>query len=110
MNIQTVTEVYSKSTEGIIFFSIVLLGLVRHDYQFLYVDVGKQGRLSDGGVFKNSSLYAAINEGHIKLPSPSPLPGTDEPFWHDAFPNAVPYVIVGDDAFQLSEVRYVQSF
>ena len=70
----------------------------------MYVDVGKQGRLSDGGVFKNSSLYAAINEGHITLPSPSPLPGTDEPFWHDAFPNAVPHVIVGDDAFQLSEV------
>ena len=35
------------------FYSIVLLGLVKHNYQFLYANVGCQGRISDGGVFKN---------------------------------------------------------
>ena len=29
-------------------FSVVLLALVKHDYQFLYVNDGCQGRLSDG--------------------------------------------------------------
>lgn len=36
-------------------FSIVLLALVDADYNFLYADVGCQGRISDGGVFRNTS-------------------------------------------------------
>ena len=39
------------------FFSIVLLVLVDADYKFLYVNVGCQGCISDGGVIKNSELY-----------------------------------------------------
>ena len=38
------------------FFSIVLLGLVDADYKFIYIDVGCNGRISDGGVYRNSSL------------------------------------------------------
>ena len=34
------------------FYSVVLLALVDHKYQFLYANVGCQGRISDGGVFK----------------------------------------------------------
>ncbi|XP_050542002.1 uncharacterized protein LOC126905910 [Daktulosphaira vitifoliae] len=37
-------------------FSIVLMVLVNANYCFLYTNVGCQGRISDGGVFKNTSL------------------------------------------------------
>ena len=39
------------------YFSLVLLALVDADYKFLYVSVGRQGRINDGGVIKNSELY-----------------------------------------------------
>ena len=38
------------------FYSIVLMAFVDFDYKFLYADVWCQGRVSDGGVYKNSSF------------------------------------------------------
>lgn len=73
--------------------SIVLLALVDWNYSFLYVDVGCQGRISDGGVLKNSVLWQKL-QTNIGLPLPEPLPGRDTP---------VPYVIVADDAFALHD-------
>lgn len=74
-------------------FSIVLMALVDADYNFLYADVGCQGRISDGGVFKNMSLYKKLEANTLKLPPPKNLPGRDK---------NVPYVFVADEAFQLS--------
>ena len=36
------------------FHSIVLLVLVSSDYKLIFIDVGCQGRISDGGVFRNT--------------------------------------------------------
>ena len=38
-------------------FSIVLMALADYDYRFLYADVGCQGKISDGGVLRNTEFY-----------------------------------------------------
>jgi len=74
------------------FFSLVLLALVDSYCRFIYVDIGAYGRTSDGGVYNNSSLAAAVENGELHLPPSSTIPGTDRD---------MPYVMVGDDAFAL---------
>lgn len=64
------------------------------DYCFLYADVGCQGRISDGGVFRNTSFYQKLSSGSLQLPPPQLLPGGDK---------LLPYVILTDDAFPLQE-------
>lgn len=75
-------------------FSIVLMALCDADYNFLYVDVGVQGRESDAGVFLGTDLYAAIVQNTLQIPSKRSLPGRDVD---------VPLVIVADDAFAMSD-------
>ncbi|CAG4931744.1 unnamed protein product [Colias eurytheme] len=74
-------------------FSIVLLGLVDSDYLFMFADVGCQGRMSDGGVLRNSILWDKMNDNTLKLPNPRPLPGRNV---------NVSFVFVADSAFALS--------
>lgn len=76
--------------------SIVLLALTDAQYKFLCVDVGCNGRISDGGVFQNSPLCEILTgaENLMNIPPPEILPGTQ---------TAVPYVTVADDAFPLTE-------
>ena len=73
-------------------FSIVLLALVDADYKFIYVDVGCNGRISDGGVYRNSSLSQAIDRNLLRIPPARVL---------DDARTTLPYVIVADDAFAL---------
>ncbi|XP_033980511.1 protein ALP1-like [Trematomus bernacchii] len=75
-------------------FSIVLMALVDSNYKFLYVDVGCNGRISDGGVFGGCSLQDALENRTCNIPAPAPLPASDE---------AVCYHIVADEAFPLKE-------
>lgn len=74
--------------------SIVLLALVDANYKFLYVDIGVNGRISDGGVFRESSLKKGIDRNLLDFPEDCNLPGSEI---------KVPYVIVADDAFPLSK-------
>ena len=76
-------------------FSIVLLALVDADYKFIFIDVGCNGRISDGGVFRNSPLSKALSS------SRNPLGILES---RDIEPGRkIPYVIVADDAFPLKE-------
>ena len=70
------------------------MALVDSDYRFLYVDVGCNGRISDGGVFKGCSLDEALKNRTANLPAPQPAPGDERP---------LSFSIVADDAFPLRE-------
>lgn len=72
--------------------SIVLMALADATYKFLYVDIGCNGRVSDGGVFNNCTLSVALANNTLNFPCAEPLPGRKKP---------VPYVIVADDAFAM---------
>lgn len=74
--------------------SIVLLALVDAQYKFIFVDVGCNGRISDGGVFKNSPLHNIVTHNTQNFPPPGILSGTE---------TATPFTIVADDAFPLHE-------
>lgn len=73
-------------------YSIVLMALVDSDYRFIFADIGGQGRISDGGIFKNSLLWKKIDAGNLNLPLDHPLPNREK---------SVPYVFLGDGAFAL---------
>lgn len=72
--------------------SIVLLALVDAEYRFLFVDVGRNGRMHDSAVFRTSPLGIKLYSTTLALPPPCEVPG---------FNYKLPYVIVGDDAFAL---------
>ena len=71
-----------------------MLALVDSNYNFIFADIGCQGRISDGGVFRNSSLWKKICRNELNLPTPRPLPNSDQ---------NIPYVFLGDGAFALTE-------
>ena len=79
----------------------MLLAVVDYDYKFVFADVGCQGRISDGGVYRNSHFYRAIEENKLNLPDPTPLPLSNDPAYFDQSYEAIPYVFLGDDAFPL---------
>lgn len=73
-------------------FSIVLLALVNAKKEFIMVDVGMNGRISDGGVMFYSKFGELFQENKLNLPPPTPLPNTTDNF---------PYIFVADEAFAL---------
>ena len=73
--------------------SIVLMAIVDANYCFIYVNVGCQGRISDGGVFRNTEFYRKLENNDLYIPQDEALPGRTIP---------VPYTLVADDAFPLT--------
>ncbi|XP_040174386.1 putative nuclease HARBI1 [Anopheles arabiensis] len=76
------------------FFSVVFLGVVDSNSNFIYADVGSKGRISDRGVFRNSVLYKKLERNECGIPSPAPL--------YQASRILVPYMFLGDKAFPLT--------
>lgn len=77
------------------FFSIVLLAMCDSNYLFSFVDIGAYGKESDSAVFKNSALFQAVKNNKLNLPVATPA--------SESVPEALPYVIVADEAFALSD-------
>lgn len=75
-------------------FSIVLMALVNHNKEFIMVDVGTNGRISDGGVLFYTKFWEMYEKGELNLPTPSALPNSSTDF---------PYVFISDDAFALGK-------
>ena len=61
--------------------SIVLFALVDANYDFMFVDAGCQGRISDRGVFTNTELYKKLETKTLCLPQPVPLNGREKGFF-----------------------------
>jgi hypothetical protein len=73
------------------YFSIVLLGIVDANLEFIYADVGQNGRISDGGVIDNTRFYKKLKSGELNLPNKERTIGN------------LDFVFVGDEAFSLRE-------
>lgn len=65
------------------------MALVDSSYKFIFADIGGQGTISDGGIFRNTVLWDMIYNT-LNLPEPRPLPGSNI---------NVPCVFLGDGAF-----------
>lgn len=74
--------------------SIVLLAICDAQYLFTFVDIGAYGRRSDGGIFRDSIIGQRYKNSSMNLPDPQPLSIGGTP---------LPYVLVGDEAFPLTE-------
>lgn len=68
------------------------MAVVDSSSKFVLIDVGAEGRQSDGRVFKNAEFGKALTKGQLDIPSLGQLPGTTK---------VAPYAFVGDEAFQL---------
>ncbi|XP_050506192.1 uncharacterized protein LOC126884296 [Diabrotica virgifera virgifera] len=75
------------------FFSVVLFIVANANYEVMYLNVGSQGCISDGGVFDSTHFKKMLYQNTLNLPELEPLPGRTK---------AVPFVFLGDDAFPLS--------
>lgn len=65
------------------------MALVNANYEFIYVDVGKQGRMSDSGAFEWTSFYKKLTTNNLNFPDNSET--TEQ----------LNFVIIGDSAFSL---------
>lgn len=50
------------------------MAIVNANYEFIMVDVGANGRVSDGGVFSNAKFYELLVEKKLNIPEADKLP------------------------------------
>lgn len=84
------TEYYNYKS----FFSIVLFALVDANYNFMFVDSGCQGRISDGSVFQDTGLCRELECGTLNFPPDGRYTRTRRV--------KIPYLFLADSAFVLS--------
>lgn len=74
------------------YYSIVLMALVNAKKEFLMIDIGTNGKVSDGGVLFYTKFWELYEQQKLNLPEPCELPNNTTKF---------PYVFLGDEAFAL---------
>lgn len=72
--------------------SIVLLAIANANCEFIYCDVGTNGRVSDGGVIANTKLYEKIVNNDLKIPKPAVLSNSNK---------VLGYSFIADEAFAM---------
>lgn len=72
--------------------SLVLMAVANANYEFVCVDFGANGRLSDGGVIEFTPFYRKLVENQLKIPKESRPCNSNQ---------LLPYVFIGDEAFSL---------
>lgn len=77
------------------YFSIQLLAICDANYCFKFVYIGDYGKNNDSFIFQNSEFQKRYRRGLLDLPYPDFLPENDM---------RVPFVLVGDEAFAMSNV------
>ena len=70
------------------------MAVVNINYEFLMVDVGANGRVSDGGVLFYTKFGHKLRNAELNLPPLSELANSND---------ESPYVFVGDEAFALAK-------
>lgn len=68
-----------------------MTAVVNANYEFIYVDVGKNARSSDGGSLKDSTFHRKMMQKTLRLPS------------RQANKHGLNFVFVADEAFALNE-------
>lgn len=76
------------------FFSIVMMAVANANYEFIMVDVGVNGRISDGGVISYTKFGEALAGNTLRIPEPAQLPYSQK---------ILPFVFLADDAFGLTQ-------
>ncbi|XP_074042702.1 uncharacterized protein [Leptinotarsa decemlineata] len=76
------------------FFSIVMMAVTNANYEFMMVDIGVNGRISDGGVISYMKFGQALAGDTLKIPEPTQLSNSHKKF---------PFGFLGDDVFGLTE-------
>lgn len=72
----------------------MMMAVANANYEFIMVDVGVNGRISDGGVLNYTNFGQALANKTLGIPEPAQLPNSQK---------ILPFVFVGDDAFGLTE-------
>jgi DDE superfamily endonuclease len=73
-------------------FSIVLLAMVDANYRFIFLDIGRNGRVGDAGIYARSTLKKYFESDEAGYPGKEALPNSKLEGFH---------AILGDSAFPL---------
>ena len=69
------------------YFSLVLMAVVGPNSEFIFADVGCQGRMSNGGVLQNTVFYKALQSHQLQIPERKQLPVTESMIVEEWCPN-----------------------